>query len=137
MAVDAKTDDLIYPVAMSTVPAWRAGFEVEVILGDLGDPRFEENAADAWPPLQRPIVAGSLRPCGAIRDVITVLLELREPLDAFGVDSRIESILPHLRAAEDIDLRITLSTRRVPGSSSTCGCRTGRSAVAQTEAGSR
>ena len=26
---------------MSETPSWRAGFELEVILGDLGEPRFE------------------------------------------------------------------------------------------------
>lgn len=31
---------------MSSIPFWRAGFELEVILGDLGDPRFERELRD-------------------------------------------------------------------------------------------
>src|SRR3546814_4219765 len=31
---------------MSAIPSWRAGFELEVILGDLGDPRFERELRD-------------------------------------------------------------------------------------------
>jgi hypothetical protein len=31
---------------MSAIPSWRAGFELEVILGDLGEPRFERELRD-------------------------------------------------------------------------------------------
>ena len=34
---------------MSKIPVWRAGFELEVILGDLGEPRFERGMLDDGP----------------------------------------------------------------------------------------
>jgi hypothetical protein len=34
---------------MSAIPSWRAGFELEVILGDLGEPRFERELREHGP----------------------------------------------------------------------------------------
>ena len=34
---------------MSAIPSWRVGFELEVILGDLGDPRFERELREGEP----------------------------------------------------------------------------------------
>ncbi len=34
---------------MSAIPTWRAGFELEVILGDLGEPRFERELREHGP----------------------------------------------------------------------------------------
>jgi len=34
---------------MPAIPSWRAGFELEVILGDLGEPRFEEELREHGP----------------------------------------------------------------------------------------
>ena len=34
---------------MSAIPSWRAGFELEVIIGDLGEPRFERELREHGP----------------------------------------------------------------------------------------